>query len=83
MAQNYPNPFNPSTTIEFSIPQESLVELRFLDILGNEIATLAKDNYAAGTYKTDFSGENLPSGLYIVRITAGNFIQTKKMMLLK
>lgn len=83
LKQNYPNPFNPTTAIEFSIPQESFVQLKVFDILGNEVATLAKDNYAAGTYKSDFSGENLPSGLYIARISAGNFVQTRKMMLLK
>jgi photosystem II stability/assembly factor-like uncharacterized protein len=83
LAQNYPNPFNPTTTIEFSILQESFVELKVFDILGNEVATLAKDNYAAGTYKSDFSGDNFSSGLYIARITAGKFVQTRKMMLLK
>ncbi len=83
LKQNYPNPFNPSTTIEFSIPQESFVQLKVFDILGNEVATLANENYSVGNYKADFNGDNLPSGLYIVRITAGNFIQTKKMMLLK
>jgi len=83
LKQNYPNPFNPSTTIEFSIPQESFVELKVFDILGNEVATLAKDNYSAGTYKSDFSGDNFPSGLYIARIVAEKFVQTTKMMLLK
>ena len=83
LAQNYPNPFNPSTTIGFSIPEESFVELKVFDVLGNEVATLAKDNYAAGTYKTNFNGGNYPSGIYLARITAGSFIQTRKMMLLK
>ena len=83
LKQNYPNPFNPSTTIEFSIPQESFVELKVFDILGNEVATLANDNYPRGKYKTDFNGDDLPSGFYIARMTAGNFIQTRKMLLLK
>lgn len=83
LKQNYPNPFNPSTVIEFSIPQESFVELKVFDILGNEVATLANDDYAAGNYKADFTGDNLPSGIYVARLTAGNFIQTKKMLLLK
>ncbi len=83
LSQNYPNPFNPSTTIEFSIPQESFVELKVFDVLGNEVVTLAKNNYAAGTYKTDFNADNLPSGFYIARLTAGDFVQTKKMLLLK
>jgi len=83
LKQNYPNPFNPSTVIEFSIPQESFVELKVFDILGNEVATLANDDYAAGNYKAHFTGDNLPSGIYVARLTAGNFIQTKKMLLLK
>jgi hypothetical protein len=83
LSQNYPNPFNPSTSIEFSIPQASFVELKVFDVLGNEVVTLAKKNYPAGTYKTDFNADDLPSGMYIARMTAGNFIQTKKMLLLK
>lgn len=83
LSQNYPNPFNPSTTIEFSIPQESFVELKVFDVLGNEVATLANDNFAAGNFKADFNGDDLPSGIYLVKMTAANFIQTKKMMLLK
>ncbi|MCW8805038.1 MAG: T9SS type A sorting domain-containing protein, partial [Ignavibacteriaceae bacterium] len=78
-----PNPFNPTTAIEFSIPEESFVELKVFDILGNEVATLANDNFAAGNYKADFSGENLPSGFYIARLTAGSFVQTRKMILLR
>ncbi len=83
LKQNYPNPFNPSTTIEFSIPQESFVELKVYDILGSEVSTLASEYYPAGNYKTDFNGDDLPSGFYIARMTAGNFIQTRKMLLLK
>ncbi len=83
LQQNYPNPFNPSTSIEFSIPEESFVELKVFDILGNEVVTLANNIFAAGTYKTDFNADDLPSGIYIARLTAGNFIQTKKMLLLK
>jgi photosystem II stability/assembly factor-like uncharacterized protein len=83
LSQNYPNPFNPSTSIEFSIPQASFVELKVFDVLGNEVVTLAKKNYPAGTYKTDFNADDLPSGMYIARMTAKNFIQTKKMLLLK
>jgi hypothetical protein len=81
--QNFPNPFNPSTTIEFSIPEESFVELKIYDILGNEVATLANDSYAGGSYKADFIGDNLPSGIYITRMNAGNFTKSFKMMLLK
>ncbi|MBT8382883.1 MAG: T9SS type A sorting domain-containing protein [Ignavibacteriaceae bacterium] len=83
LAQNYPNPFNPSTTIEFSILEESFVELKVFDVLGNEVALLANDNYAAGTYKTDFSNTNLTSGTYFYRLEAGSFVEIKKMLLLK
>lgn len=83
LKQNYPNPFNPTTTIEFSIPLESFVELKVFDILGNEVTTLVSDDYAAGNYKADFNGDNLPSGIYVVKMTADYFIQTMKMIFLK
>jgi len=83
LSQNYPNPFNPSTSIEFSIPQASFVELKVFDVLGNEVVTLASDKYSVGSYKVFFNADDLPSGMYIARLTAGNFIQTKKMLLLK
>jgi photosystem II stability/assembly factor-like uncharacterized protein len=83
LAQNYPNPFNPNTVIEFSIPLESFVELKIFDILGKETTTLVADNFPAGTYKTDFKAGHLPSGMYIARITAGKFTQTRKMLLIK
>ena len=83
LKQNYPNPFNPSTTIEFSIPQESFVELKVYDVLGNEVITLANDYYPAGNYKADFNGDDLTSGIYIAKMTAGDFIQTRKMILIK
>jgi len=83
LRQNYPNPFNPSTKIEYSIPQESIVELKVYDILGNEVAELVDEVQSAGTYRADFSGDNLASGLYIARIKAGDFTQSIKMSLLK
>ena len=83
LSQNYPNPFNPSTAIEFSIPEKSFVELKVYDVLGGEVSTLANDNYSAGKYKVVFDGDNLPTGFYIIRMTAGNFVQTRKMILLK
>lgn len=83
LKQNYPNPFNPTTTIEFSIPEESFVELKVYDVLGNEVATLANDNFAAGTYRADFNGNNLTSGTYFYRLITGNYVALKKMLLLK
>jgi hypothetical protein len=83
LSQNYPNPFNPSTKIEYSIPQESVVELKVYDVLGNKVADLVNKVQSAGNYRADFSGENLASGLYIARIKAGNFTQSIKMSLMK
>ncbi|MCB9211659.1 MAG: T9SS type A sorting domain-containing protein [Ignavibacteriales bacterium] len=83
LSQNYPNPFNPSTTIEFTVPEESFVQLKVFDILGKKIVTLANEKYSAGSYKANFDAANLPSGLYIAQMKAGNFSKSFKMMLLK
>jgi len=73
LTQNYPNPFNPSTKIEYSIPEQSLVQLKVYDILGNEVASLVNEEQSAGSYRTDFNGEGLASGMYITKLQAGNF----------
>jgi len=83
LSQNYPNPFNPTTNIEYSIPEQSYVELKVYDVLGNEVATIINEEQSAGTYRADFDGRELSSGLYIAKLTAGNFVQTIKMNLLK
>jgi len=83
LSQNYPNPFNPSTSIEYSIPSESFVELKVYDVLGNEIATLVNEQQQAGVYRASFNANNLPSGMYFARITANEFTQVVKMILLK
>ena len=83
LSQNYPNPFNPTTNIEYSIPEASFVELKVYDVLGNEVATLVSQEQSAGVYRADFSGDGFASGLYIARITAGNFTSTIKMILLR
>jgi hypothetical protein len=83
LSQNYPNPFNPSTNIEYSIPSESFVELKVYDVLGNEVASLVNEQQQAGVYRVDFSADNLPSGMYFARITANEFTQVVKMILLK
>ncbi len=89
LEQNYPNPFNPSTTIEFSVPEESSVEMKVYNILGVEVASLVSGNYSPGNYKVNFNGENLASGIYITKITATAeathriFSKTVKMTLLK
>jgi hypothetical protein len=83
LMQNYPNPFNPSTTIEFAIPKEGYVEMKLYDILGKEVAVLVSDPFRAGTYKVDFDGSRLASGVYFYKITVGDFTDTKKMVLIK
>jgi hypothetical protein len=83
LQQNYPNPFNPSTKIEFTIPATSLVTMKVFNILGQEVATLVNESLNVGTHRVRFDATNLASGVYIYKITAGNFVSTKKMMLLK
>ena len=89
--QNFPNPFNPTTTIKFTIPsvltnvdkQTQLVILKVYNILGIEIETLVDEEKPAGTYEVEFTAETFPSGIYFYRLEAGDFIDTKKMILLK
>lgn len=81
--QNYPNPFNPATIIKYSVPQAVYVQLKVYDILGREVTTLVNGNREAGNYEVSFDGSKLTSGLYIYRLTAGNFISTKKMLMIK
>jgi hypothetical protein len=81
--QNYPNPFNPVTTISYSVPQKDFVTINVYDIIGNEIATLVREEKQAGNYKSEFDASKFQSGAYFYRIQAGNFIETKKMILLK
>ncbi len=87
LTQNYPNPFNPSTTIQFSIPERSFVNLEVFNLLGQRVSTLVSDNLSAGTYKYIFdlksSGKNLTSGTYFYRLTAGDFTETKKFLFIK
>jgi len=83
LLNNYPNPFNPSTKIRYSVPQLSIVQIKLFDILGNEIETLVNEEKLAGTYELTWNPVNLPSGVYIYRLRAGDFIQTKKMVLMK
>jgi len=89
LSQNYPNPFNPSTKIRFTIAPpnlpkgEAFVSLKVYDVLGNEVATLVSEEKPAGRYTVEFDGSNLSSGIYLYQIIAGNFVQTKKMILLK
>ena len=81
--QNYPNPFNPTTTISWELPVDGQVTLKVFDTLGNEVATLLNDHRTAGKYQTKFDASDLPSGIYVYRVIAGNISESKKMILLK
>ncbi len=81
--QNYPNPFNPVTKIEYHVASLNYVSLKVYDILGNEIAVLVNGEIPAGKYEVEFDAGNFPSGIYIYRIMAGIYQETKKMILLK
>ena len=86
--QNYPNPFNPSTTIKFALPKDAMVSLKVYDVLGREVRTLVNERVSAGYQQVVWDGRNqfgaqVASGMYIYRITAGEFISIKKMMMLK
>ena len=83
MGQNYPNPFNPSTVIKWQMPESNFVSLKIYDVLGNEIADLVNEEKPAGSYGLEFDASGLSSGTYFYRIESGNYIETKKMILLK
>lgn len=83
LSQNYPNPFNPTTTISYSIPKTQFVTLKIYDVLGKEVASLVNEEKLSGNYEIKFNGSSLPSGVYFYRLSAGNFTQTKKLLLLK
>ena len=81
--QNYPNPFNPTTTISYSIPENEYVTLSIYDALGKEVAVLDNGFRTAGNYSHTFDASALSSGMYFYTIRSGNFVQTKKMLLMK
>ncbi len=84
--QNYPNPFNPSTSIQYAVSSRQFVSLKVYDVIGNKIATLVNEEKPAGDYEVKFNIAQysiLSSGVYFYQLKAGNFIQTKKMLMLK
>jgi hypothetical protein len=83
LSQNYPNPFNPSTKISWQSPVGSQQTLKIYDILGNQVATLVDEYKPAGKYETEFNAATLPSGVYFYQLNAGDFLEIKKMVLLK
>lgn len=83
LQQNYPNPFNPMTRIQFNVPKTGEVRIRVFDVMGREIKMLMNGKLDAGSYETVFDGNGLTTGVYFYRMEAGDFIETKKMMLVK
>jgi hypothetical protein len=83
LEQNFPNPFNPSTTIYYSIPELSSITLKVYDVLGKELVTLVNEEKPAGSYEVEFTGDGLTSGIYFYQFRADNYVETKKMILLK
>jgi hypothetical protein len=80
--QNYPNPFNPKTTIKYDIPHNSYVTFKVYDVLGKEIYSSSEFKFA-GSYEVAFDGSNYASGLYFYRIQAGDYVDSKKMLMIK
>ena len=83
LEQNYPNPFNPTTTIQYQLPTDARVTLKVYDILGSEVTTLVNEEQEAGYKEVQFTGSNIASGMYVYRIQVGEYVSTRKMMLLK
>lgn len=83
LSQNYPNPFNPTTNFRFSIPKEQNVSLKFYNSMGQEVATYVDGFLKAGVYNVDFDGSSLSSGIYFYTLRTADFVETKKMMLVK
>lgn len=81
--QNYPNPFNPTTQIKYSLPESGAISLKVFNLLGQKVATLYEGIKNAGTYEITFNGEGLANGIYVYQLKANNFVETKKLMLLK
>jgi hypothetical protein len=83
LSQNYPNPFNPVTIIKYQIPELNFVTLKIYDVLGSEVTTLVNEEKPVGSYELEFNATDLPSGVYLYKLQAGSFVETKKMILIK
>ena len=83
LSQNYPNPFNPTTNIEFNLQKMSVVSLKVFNILGEELATLVSDRLSVGSYSYEWDATKYASGVYLYRLETDNFVDIKKMILIK
>jgi hypothetical protein len=83
LEQNYPNPFNPSTTINYELPKSSEVRLSVHDMLGREVSVLVNERKNAGVHAVEFDASALSSGMYLYQLQAGDFIQTRRLVILK
>jgi glucuronoarabinoxylan endo-1,4-beta-xylanase len=81
--QNYPNPFNPSTIIRYELPKSSTVRLSVYDMLGREVSMLVNERKDAGVHEATFDASGLSSGVYLCRLQAGDFVQTRKLLLVR
>lgn len=83
LEQNYPNPFNPTTRIDFQIPKSNHVSVTLFDMLGRAVTSLANEELSAGVYSTEWNATGFASGVYYYQLRAGEFVQTKKLILLR
>jgi hypothetical protein len=83
LSQNYPNPFNPSTIIEYIIPEDAFVDIKIYDLLGKEVKSVLSEEKSKGFYSIQINGSDLSSGIYFYKLKAGNFVETKKMVLMR
>ena len=83
LAQNYPNPFNPTTDISFRLPSRTFASLKIYDVLGREVSSLVSEELQAGNHTAHWDASQISSGVYFYQLIAGQFIQTKKMILMR
>ena len=83
LRQNYPNPFNPTTTIEFDLPTSSQVTVKIFNVLGEEVTTLLSASLHSGSHSFEWDASNLASGVYLYRLEADGYVQTRKMLLIR